>query len=65
MLLSEARFGELDAYLFGQGNHNEIYKKLGAHPAEDEKGNKGFILPCICYSSLNISHYSLNNDTLF
>ena len=41
MLLSEVRFGELDTYLFGQGNHNEIYKKLGAHPAEDEKGNKG------------------------
>ena len=46
MLLSEARFGELDAYLFGQGNHNEIYKKLGAHPAEDEKETKVFILPC-------------------
>ncbi|MDD3360876.1 MAG: 1,4-alpha-glucan branching protein GlgB [Hespellia sp.] len=23
--------GELDSYLFGQGNHYEIYKKLGAH----------------------------------
>lgn len=23
--------GELDHYLFGQGNHYEIYKKLGAH----------------------------------
>ncbi|WP_346663021.1 1,4-alpha-glucan branching protein GlgB [uncultured Merdimonas sp.] len=23
--------GELDQYLFGQGNHYEIYKKLGAH----------------------------------
>ena len=22
--------GELDQYLFGQGNHYEIYKKLGA-----------------------------------
>ena len=23
--------GELDQYLFGQGNHYEIYKKLGSH----------------------------------
>ena len=23
--------GELDQYLFGQGNHYEIYEKLGAH----------------------------------
>lgn len=25
------QIGELDHYLFGQGNHYEIYKKLGAH----------------------------------
>lgn len=25
-------FGELDLYLFGEGNHFEIYNKLGAHP---------------------------------
>ena len=24
--------GELDQYLFGQGNHYEIYKKLGSPP---------------------------------
>ena len=30
--------GELDQYLFGQGNHYEIYKKLGAHLVQD--GNK-------------------------
>ena len=31
---------ELDQYLFGQGNHYEIYKKLGSHIVEDgnEKG---------------------------
>ena len=23
--------GELDHYLFGKGNHYEIYKKLGSH----------------------------------
>jgi len=26
--------GELDQYLLGQGNHYEIYKKLGAHLVE-------------------------------
>lgn len=29
----DIRVGELDQYLFGQGNHYDIYKKLGAHPA--------------------------------
>ena len=29
---------ELDQYLFGQGNHYEIYKKLGAHRVK--KGKK-------------------------
>ena len=27
--------GELDQYLFGQGNHYEIYKKLGSHIVND------------------------------
>ena len=27
--------GELDQYLLGQGNHYEIYKKLGAHLVDD------------------------------
>lgn len=31
---------ELDQYLFGQGTHYEIFKKLGAHPGEKE-GKKG------------------------
>ena len=31
---------DTDQYLFGQGTHYEIYKKLGAHPAE-YKGEKG------------------------
>ena len=55
MLLSEVRFGELDTYLFGQGNHNEIYKKLGAHPAEDEKGNKGFYFAVWAPNALHVS----------
>lgn len=32
--------GELDQYLFGQGNHYEIYKKLGAHIVEED-GQRG------------------------
>lgn len=29
--------GELDQYLFGQGNHYEIYKKLGSHKVKNGK----------------------------
>ena len=37
--LQPYEIGELDYYLFGQGNHYEIYKKLGAH--EVTAGKKG------------------------
>ena len=30
-----------DAYWFGNGTHYQIYKKLGAHPSE-ENGEKGY-----------------------
>lgn len=30
--------GELDQYLFGQGNHYEIYKKMGSHIVREGKG---------------------------
>ena len=37
--LQPYEIGELDHYLFGQGNHYEIYKKLGAHEVTaDKKG---------------------------
>ena len=29
---ADYRIGELDQYLFGQGTHYDIYRKLGAHP---------------------------------
>ena len=32
--------GELDQYLFGQGTHYEIYKKLGAHKVK-VRGKEG------------------------
>ena len=35
-------FKELDMYLFGQATHYDIYKKLGAHPAEIRK-KKGIL----------------------
>lgn len=34
------KFTELDQYLFGQGTHYELYKKLGAHPTA-RRGKKG------------------------
>lgn len=30
------QFTELDQYLFGQGTHYDIYKKLGAHPVKQD-----------------------------
>ena len=34
---ADYRIGELDQYLFGQGTHYEIYKKMGAHFVKDGK----------------------------
>lgn len=34
--------GELDQYLFGQGTHYDIYKKLGAHPTK-VRGKEGVV----------------------
>ena len=31
------QFTELDQYLFGQGTHYDIYRKLGAHPVKQGK----------------------------
>ena len=62
MLVSEIRFGEFDQYLFGQGNHNEIYKKLGAHPAETEKGEKGFYFAVWAPNALSVSVIGEFND---
>lgn len=46
MELKEVRIGELDQYLFGQGTHYDIYKKLGAHPVTNEMEKRVFILQC-------------------
>ena len=34
-------FTELDMYLFGQGTHYDIFRKLGAHFGTDESGQEG------------------------
>ncbi len=39
--LQKVFVSEADQYLFAQGTHYDIYKKLGAHPSV-EKGKKGF-----------------------
>lgn len=31
------QFTELDQYLFGQGTHYDVYRKLGAHPVKQGK----------------------------
>ena len=39
--LEEVFISEADQYVFAQGTHYDIYKKLGAHPSI-ENGKKGF-----------------------
>ena len=41
--LQPYEIGELDQYLFGQGTHYEIFRKMGAHKAV-QKSRKVFIL---------------------
>ena len=45
---------EYDRYLFGQGTHYEIYKKLGAHPAE-YRGEKGVYFAVWAPNAVNVS----------
>ena len=45
---------ELDEYLFGNGIHYEIYKKLGAHPSE-EKGKKGIFFAVWAPNAVSVS----------
>lgn len=39
-MIPDPHITEYDQYLFGQGVHYEIYRKMGAHPAEQD-GEKG------------------------
>lgn len=53
--------GELDQYLFGQGNHYEIYKKLGAHMVDDE-GQKGVYFAVWAPNAKSVSVVGEFND---
>ena len=53
--------GELDQYLFGQGNHYEIYKKLGAHMVDDE-GQKGVYFAVWATNAKSVSVVGEFND---
>ena len=53
--------GELDQYLFGQGNHYEIYKKLGAHMVDDE-GQKGVYFAVWAPNAQSVSVVGEFND---
>ena len=40
------QFTELDQYLFGQGTHYDVYRKLGAHP-DETKGKRRCLFCCM------------------
>jgi len=48
------QMGELDLYLFGQGDHHKIYEKLGAHPME-VNGVKGVYFAVWTPNARNVS----------
>ncbi len=54
-------FGELDHYLFGQGKHYDIYKKLGAHKATAD-GVKGIYFSVWAPNARRVSVVGEFND---
>ena len=52
---------ETDAYLFGNGTHYDIYKKLGAHPSVEE-GEKGFFFAVWAPNALAVHVIGNFND---
>ena len=59
--LKAYEIGELDQYLFGQGNHYEIYKKLGAHMVDDE-GQEGVYFAVWAPNAKSVSVVGEFND---
>ena len=53
--------GELDHYLFGQGNHYEIYKKMGAHEVT-KNGKRGVYFAVWAPHAVNVSVIGEFND---
>ena len=47
-------FSELDMYLFGQGTHYDIYRKLGAH-LEKQNGTAGVYFAVWAPHAKNVS----------
>ncbi len=56
--ISNYEFSDFDAYLFAQGSHNEIYKKLGAHPCVKD-GEEGVLF---AVWAPNASYVSVTGD---
>ena len=54
-------FTQLDQYLFGQGTHYEIYKKLGAHPTS-VKRKKGVYFAVWAPNAKSVSVVGEFND---
>ena len=59
--LQPYEIGELDHYLFGQGNHYEIYKKLGAHKVVNDK-TEGVYFAVWAPNAKNVSVVGEFND---
>lgn len=53
--------GELDQYLFGQGNHYEIYKKMGSHIIREDK-KKGVYFAVWAPNAVSVSVVGEFND---
>ena len=53
--------GELDQYLLGQGNHYEIYKKMGAHEVT-KNGKRGVYFAVWAPHAVNVSVIGEFND---
>jgi 1,4-alpha-glucan branching enzyme len=54
-------FGDLDQYLFGQGTHYDIYKKMGAHPMTLD-GHKGVYFAVWAPNAKSVSVIGEFND---
>ncbi|MCR5625775.1 MAG: 1,4-alpha-glucan branching protein GlgB [Lachnospiraceae bacterium] len=54
-------FSDMDVYLFGQGTHYDIYKKLGSHPSV-HKGKKGYHFAVWAPNALSVSIVGNFND---
>ena len=59
----EVFISEADEYLFAQGTHYDIYKKLGAHPSV-ENGKKGMFFAVWAPHALQVHVFGTFNLSL-